>query len=326
MKKTKRIPIFFSCDDNYIPFLAAAVRSLADNAKSDAQYELYVLNDGLDKENAARIKSMEGGKIRISFIDVAKRIAPLLDRLRLRDYYTFSIYYRLFIPDMFPEFDKAIYLDSDVIVLSDIAGLYDIPLGSNLLGAVPDAIVASEKVFRDYSALAVGVPYERYFNSGVLLMNLSLMREYEVEARFSYLLGKYGFNTICPDQDYLNVICDGKVKYLGVEWDKMSLDRNFDGVPKLIHFNMFDKPWHYDNVPYEEYFWQYAEKTEFYDEIKKIKASFGKEDAQRDIIGGRELRERALSITYDAHNFRNTLYGTEEEENENRQLCLANQA
>ena len=45
----------------------------------------------------------------------------ITDRIenRLRsDYFTMTIYFRIFIPDMYPEYDKAIYIDSDIVVMA----------------------------------------------------------------------------------------------------------------------------------------------------------------------------------------------------------------
>ena len=44
--------------------------------------------------------------------------------------------------------------------------------------------------------------------------------------------------------------------------------------PKLIHYNLFSKPWCYDNIQYEEYFWKYAEISGFYKDIMDFKNDF----------------------------------------------------
>ena len=169
---------------------------------------------------------------------------------------------------MFPEISKAIYLDSDIVVLSDIAKLYDKKLGKNLVGAISDAVVAGRDEFRRYSDYAIVIPYAKYFNSGVMLMNLSLMRKYDIEGRFSSLLCKYSFPLICPDQDYLNFLCRGRVLYIGEGWNKMSQNENYRGTPMLIHYNMFNKPWKYDNVPYGDIL-RIRRETPFMDDIIK---------------------------------------------------------
>ena len=66
------------------------------------------------------ITGMEKENVSICFYDVSKKLKKYGEKLNLRDYYTVSIYFRLFIPDMFPNLKKAIYLDSDMVILDDI--------------------------------------------------------------------------------------------------------------------------------------------------------------------------------------------------------------
>lgn len=303
------IPVFFSCDDNYLPYLAVALRSIIDNISPDSpyRYRITVLHNGVDPVRAARVAALATERVSIGFTDVSARLAPLLARLSLRDYYTVSIYFRLFIPSMFPEYDKAIYLDADIVVLDDLARLYETDLGENLLGAVPDAIIAGREEFAEYSEYAVGVPYREYFNSGVLLMNLRQMRRRGVEAHFAHLLKTYAFPTICPDQDYLNVICRGHVLYLDGGWNKMSCDRNYPGTPRLVHYNMFRKPWLYSGVPYEEFFHRYVPGCGFEDYIAAARAEFGLRRRISNFFAYHRLLARAVDITYADNNFNRVL-------------------
>ena len=143
MKKLQNtIPIFFSCDDNYLPFLAVAIRSLIENASDDFYYSIHILNNGFqNKQSLSHILAMERENVSIRPVDVTSVIAPIAARLNLRDYYTASIYFRLFIASMFPQYHKAIYLDADIAVNGDISELYNVPLGQRILGVIPDDIV-----------------------------------------------------------------------------------------------------------------------------------------------------------------------------------------
>lgn len=275
MSKKKLIPIFFASDNNYLPFLAVSVSSLLENASTDYRYMIYILNNGLDEKMVAPILSMKRENADIRLVDVGQSLGPIAERLNLRDYYTVSIYFRLFIASMFPQYHKAIYLDADIAVNGDISKLYEIPLGQNLVGAVSDDIIASCRDFRLYAEEAVGVPYQRYFNSGVLLMNLDQLRLCRIEQKFIYLLETYHFDTVCPDQDYLNALCKDRVLYLDKGWNKMSIDTDYPGVPNLVHYNMFYKPWLYRSIAYGEYFWHYAEKTPYFEELKRMQKGFG---------------------------------------------------
>ena len=287
------IPIFFATDDNYIPFLGVAIYSLAKNSSKENNYKIIILNSGLEKSNIDKIKKYEQENIKIEFTNISLKIHKIEEdlSLRLRDYYSTAIYYRMFIPSMFPEYDKALYLDSDIVILDDIAKLYSKNIGNNLVAAITDDVVNGNEHFKRYSKITLGIEPERYFNSGILLMNLKEFRDSDIESKFLHILTKFNFDTIAPDQDYLNFLCKDRVYYVQKGWDKMPfVDENFDEQNlHLLHFNMFQKPWYYSNVPYEKHFWEYAKKTEFYNKIVKMKENYTDFEREKDEIGSEKL-------------------------------------
>ena len=298
------IPVFYSADDHYLPFLAVSIHSLTENLAPDAHCDVYVLNNGLRADHVSRLSQMATDRVKIRLVDVSAKLAPIAEKLNLRDYYTASIYFRLFIPSLFPQYRKAIYIDADTVVNGDISELYQISLGDRLVAAVSDDIIESHEDFRRYAEDGLGIPYGEYFNSGVMLMNLDEFRRQEIEEKFVYLLNRYHFDTVCPDQDYLNVLCRHRVLYLDKGWNKMSIDDNYDGIPKLIHYNMFYKPWQYDDICYSEYFWKYAERTAFYQYILSIQSAFGEAERQAQADGNLMLHANALRISRAPDNFR----------------------
>ena len=304
LKQQYRIPVFYATDENYLPFLAVSIRSLIDNLSPIAACDVFVLHHGLDAALASRLLDMQTENVRIRLVDVGAKLAPLVKKLNLRDYYTASIYFRLFIPSLFPKYSKAIYIDADTVLNEDISVLYRIPLGDRLVGAVSDDIIASHEDFRRYAEDGLGISHREYFNSGVMLMNLEQFRLERIEERFVYLLNRYQFETVCPDQDYLNVLCRGRVLYLDKGWNKMSIDDNYDGVPMLVHYNMFYKPWQYDDICYGEYFWEYARRTDFHEELLRIRAQFGERDRQAQADAHRMLHVNTIRISRADNNFR----------------------
>lgn len=244
-------------------------------------------------------------------MDINNKIDSIAKQLslRLRDYYSISIYYRMFIPSLFPEYKKGIYLDSDIVVVDDISKLYFEDIKDYLVGAVADEVIAGSKVFQQYTKDALDLEPNKYFNSGVLLMNLEMFRKEKIEEKFLHLLNKYNFDVIAPDQDYLNILCKNKVKYINRGWDRMpNVDESFDESElRLIHFNMFKKPWNYSNVLYEEYFWKYAAKTDFYEYISKMKDNYTKEDRENDEIGVQNMIKQSDRIVQSENTFKNIL-------------------
>lgn len=280
------IPIFFAIDDSYAPFLSVALASAVKNASPDRHYKAIILHQELSEENKKRLGALAADFFEITFVPMGAGLESITDRMsnRLRcDYFTLTIYYRLFIPVMFPEYDKGIYIDSDVVLLGDLAELFDTDIGDNFIGACADLSVVDVPELALYMENAVGVDRHQYINSGVLLMNLQKMREAEMEKHFLTLLDTYHFDCVAPDQDYLNALCSGKIHYLPPVWDAMP---NEEKPPladaKLIHYNLFSKPWCYDNVQYGEYFWQYAQDSGYLEEIQAYKDGYSDEQKASD--------------------------------------------
>ena len=282
----REIPIFFTIDDSYAPFLAVALNSAIKNSDPQRNYKAIVLYQDLGADNISRLQSLQTENFKIEIMPIRANMEALDDRMsnRLRcDYFTLTIYFRLFIPSMFPQYDKGIYIDSDVVLTDDIAKLFDIDIGENYIGACNDLSIADIPPLVAYTEKAVGVNAKEYINSGVLLMNLKKMRDDDLEGHFLSLLNKYHFDSIAPDQDYLNAMCNGKIYYLEEKWDTMPNDaKPMLTETSLIHYNLFSKPWCYDGIQYEEQFWNYARDCGFIDEIREFKASYTEDKKKAD--------------------------------------------
>lgn len=303
----KEIPIFFTIDNSYAPFLAVALNSAVKNSNKDRCYRAIVLHEGVTDENRKRIESLGTDNFKIDVIPMKNNFDALDDRMsnRLRcDYFTLTIYFRLFIPAMFPQYDKAIYIDSDVVLADDIARLFDIDLGDNYIGACNDLSIADVPPLVSYTENAVGVKAHEYINSGVLLMNLKKLREEKFEEHFLKLLNTYHFDSIAPDQDYINAILNGKILYLDKRFDTMpNNNRPECENPIIIHYNLFEKPWCYDGIQYEKEFWHYAEDCGFIDEIREYKANYTDDKKKADkeclellVRRGTEIPENAITF------------------------------
>jgi lipopolysaccharide biosynthesis glycosyltransferase len=197
-------------------------------------------------------------------------------------------FYRFLIQDIFPETEKVIYLDSDIIVLSDIAELYAENIDGLLLAAVADADFQGQmnkpgdntKQYADES-LKLKNPYG-YFQAGVLVLNLSEMRKMNSAEKWLELASE---RLRYADQDVLNRACQGRVKYLDMSWNVL-IDCNGERIsevieyapvsvyqeyikareaPKIVHYAGFKKPWQVPGEDFGELFWLYARQTPFYE-------------------------------------------------------------
>lgn len=289
------IPLVFAVDDNYAPFLGVALRSILDNASEENFYSVYVLNTKISEKNIKKIDEFNCDQMKISFVDVARRMDKISkDKIHLRDYYTQAIYYRIFIPSLFPKYDKILYVDCDVVCVEDIANLYNYDVEDNIFVAIHEETMTHMDVFGRYSEEFLGVKRENYFNSGILLINCRKYNEEKVEERFIELMHKEKFE-VAPDQDYLNVLCKDKIKYADVGWNKTPfMDKPFeDKDVKLIHYKLNLKPWHYKGIRYEDYFWKYAKRTPFYPELLQMLNDFTEEQKMNDEIAFLKLQNTA---------------------------------
>lgn len=296
----KQIPVFFAIDNGYAPFLAVALNSLVEHSKEQNDYNITVLYKDLKEENMLRLKKFERDNVKINFKNMKVNLDAFDNRKenRFRCDYIIAIYFRLFIASMFKDLDKAIYLDSDIVLNDDVAELYSIDIKDNLLGGCYDASISTSPILYGYTEQAVGVKKHEYINSGILLMNLKEMRLKNFEGHFLSLLNKYRFDTVAPDQDYINAMCNGKIFYIDQKWNAMpNEDQEPLENPSLIHYNLFSKPWHYNGVQYEDYFWFYAKTSGYLNEILRIKNSFDKEKREKDERCMLRLVERAQEIS-----------------------------
>ncbi len=279
--QTNEIPIFFAVDDRYVPYLATALQSLMDNASKEYKYRIYVLIDALSAQHRANLLGMQNEHFTIDFVNVGEQLNRLGTKLHMRDYYTKATYYRFFIPELFPQYDKGLYLDCDIVVLGDIAELYHYDLQDNLVGGIQEEVMLIP-VFGTYSEVVLGVPRNNYFNAGILLMNLEEMRRIQIDKALVRLMHPYQF-CVAQDQDYLNVLCYEKSVQLPLSWNRTAFpDADKGERPNLVHFKINFKPWHYKGVAFEEDFWHYAAKTKYYDVLLAERDGYTKEQTEID--------------------------------------------
>ncbi|MBR5798331.1 MAG: glycosyltransferase family 8 protein [Clostridia bacterium] len=291
------IPIFFAVDDNYAPYLAVSMRSLIDNASSEYQYNVYILIDKLNEYNTSVLCGMATDNVRVETVNVTAKLDALGDMLHLRDYYTKTTYYRFFIPALFPQYDRGLYLDCDIVIKGDISRLYNVPLGDSMLAAAPEEVMRMVDVFGTYVEAVLDVPRNEYFSAGILVMNLEKMRRVALEEQFVDILGRRTFR-VTQDQDYLNVLCRGDFLMLDSGWNKTACyEVDADTPVNIIHYKINWKPWHYRGIRFEEDFWHYAEQTPYADRLYALRDGYSEAQIANDQLQYDNLVAQALSDT-----------------------------
>ena len=213
----KIIPIFYACDDAFVKYTIVSLHSIIKNAPKDYQYKIYVLNTNIGKDMRNKLSDLANENFEVNFVDVSDYLNSITKDLPIRHYYSKTTYYRFFIAEMFPQYDKAIYIDSDTIVLGDISKLYNTDIGDCYVGACHEQAMVQVDVYGTYCEKVVGVSRHNFFNAGMMLINCQQFRDKKVLKKFLKYLWEYTF-VVTQDEDYLNLICKDQVFWLDQKW------------------------------------------------------------------------------------------------------------
>ena len=311
--KNKTIPVFYACDDNFVKYMIVSLHSMIKNASKDRSYCVHVLHTDISEEMRAEILKLQNECFTIKFVNVSEYLKSISDKLPVRHYYTKSTYFRLFLADMFEEYDKAIYIDSDTIVKGDISKLYDIEIGDSLVGACHEQAMVQVDVYGTYAERVVGVSRHNFFNAGMLLINSRMWRKTRLLDKFLFYLGEYNF-VVTQDEDYLNLICKDHVHWLDQRWNTAvaeGFEYPYDVEEAyILHYIMVNKPWHYENCRMADTFWSYAKDTDVYGMLREELNAYTEEERERDRLSAENLYQMAIEETNKEDNYQNILNKT----------------
>jgi|GEM_PF-222954 len=263
------IPVVASSDENYARHMGVMFVSLLENTSRPERIHFFVIDGGIGtqtKENIIKVVESRGGKI--SFLEV--------DKGKYKDYpltrnMTPAIYYRLSIPELFSEsVARVIYLDCDLIVKGDISDLWEFPLNGNHVAAVQD--------LSNSTYLSSGLPQHKYFNSGVMIIDLSLWRRDGIADKVCDFKLSHPEKIQTNDQCALNGVLFDSWARLPLRWNVQSgiyrpgrgRLRHFtrDEIdealwnPGIIHYIGGEKPWKYPCFhPLVNEYFRYMDQT-----------------------------------------------------------------
>ena len=302
------IPIFYACDDNFVKYTIVSLYSMIKNASKDYKYHVYILNTNISEEMKERLMVLQNENFEITFEDVTDYLHSIAEKLPIRDYYSKTTYFRLFIAEMFPEYDKAIYIDSDTIVLGDISKLYNTDIKDFYVGACHEQAMVQVDEYGTYVEKVVGVSRHNFFNAGMIMINCDQFRLHFVLDKFIQLLHTYNF-VVTQDEDYLNLICKDHVYWLDQKWNTEIFGEIAYPIRDayVLHYIMVSKPWHYEDCRHGDIFWEYAKETNVYEDILKVLHDYTDEERTRDQISCDRLLQLAIDETNKEDNYLNLL-------------------
>lgn len=320
MKKEKElIHIFFATTDNYVKYMDVAITSLIENANKNYNYKIVVLHNGISAKNLEILNEHNDKNFTMEFADVENELSKVKNILPNKLHFTLASYYRLFIEKMYPNIDRAIYLDCDIVVPGDISKLYFTDIGDNLFGAVNEQNCFLTPIMTTYTIEVTGIDPHKYFNTGVLLMNLKEIRKFKLLETFVNMMITYNFESPMVDQDYLNNICRKRVKLLPNGWNKESVPgQELEGELYIKHYAFGNKPWTTNEVEYFDLFWDYAKKSKFYDEILAGYNAITPKDLKMEKIGIGKMMEIVDRLLVSDHTFKKLIIDKEDGEQNNK--------
>lgn len=265
MKAEDSIQVVFCIDKGYTQHLAAAVASLLAH---NGNVTVHVIGAEVEPEDAVKLTATAatfGRQLNFVEFDLG-RVAHLHEFMHLSR----AAYFRLFIPHLFPELRKAIYLDCDLVVETDLRELWETEFDGQALAGWDECNTRLAELF--------GIGEDSYINSGVLLFNLDFWREHDVTERCIRWLEANPNGSPQLDQDAINVVLRGQKKTIDRRWNLNPLSHEnltilregvaiLDRYPRrVLHFAGPLKPWHrcYDFDLAKSY-WKYLALTPWSD-------------------------------------------------------------
>lgn len=245
--------ILVTLNSNYIKPLRTMLKSLFLNNPGEG-FDIYILHTSLKK---AELEDLEffigahGSKLNVICVDEnCFRDAPVLF------HYTKEMYFRLLAYQLLPkDLDRILYLDPDILVLNPVRELYETDISGYLYAAAYHDKISIKEInqIRLY-------PYEinAYYNSGVLLMNLELLRNEADDKEIYRFVDENRAKLIMPDQDILNALYAKRIKGLNelyynydaryYTYNKLASNGFYDmdqviSNTVILHFCGKKKPW-----------------------------------------------------------------------------------
>ena len=260
-EKKNFIPVVFITDDNYAMPTTVAITSLKVNRNPAVQYKVFVLAVDIAQEHQEKMLSLgeDGFEVSVLEREISRQ---MLDMKQVRGRVTPSAMLKFDIPLIFKDYDKILYLDSDVLIERDLSELFHTDITDCYAAVVKDIMTYRSA---DKHLKWLQFQPEAYFNSGVLLLNLDKMRQDDIAYRLVDYR-RYGLNRF-TDQDALNVVFDVNVRYISpyynllncfFEWEPIETLRDFYGVDfpeekediylqaTVLHLGDKQKPWKYE--------------------------------------------------------------------------------
>lgn len=267
----EKLNLLVTTDANYIPHLNVMLSSVL-HSNPDCFFDVYMLHTSVNKQDTVSTVKVLGKRGRLFMINADEtglEGAPTTSR------YPKEIYYRIFAAKYLPPtLDRVLYLDPDLIVNGSLKELYSLPMEEYYFAAASHTGPFMRKINKLRLDMMDDSPY---INSGVMLMNLKLLRkEQNFEDVFNFIEKRKNL-LILPDQDIISSLYGSKIYALDTYRYNMTevlyqihspFEKGFDldWVKKhsvIIHYCGRNKPWNDNYFGSLDIFYKQAAKRLF---------------------------------------------------------------
>lgn len=263
-----KLTILYGIDENNLSACHVSMQSIIDhNPDLHLDFHIFLPKSAIDKEYSFRLHGTDGEQnFTLTLHEVSTK---KYDGTKENKTYGIpALFFLEGIENLSLAHSRVLALDADVFCKGSLLSLTRIRIGRSILAAVPDQgiyerkrVVQLERLNAARTARYPKILPSEYFNSGVLLINCALWRKYYCFSRTLSILKAERYREVLnyPDQDALNMVAQGKVKYLNVKYNffypltEKTKKKNLDiSQTILFHYVGTTKPWHYwiKNAPY----------------------------------------------------------------------------
>lgn len=203
--KTHPIHIAFCANNDYIPYVSVAIKSILEN-HSKTNINIHILTNYISEEKLNIVKelfySYQEQQLKIHIVDDTSLKG-------LKDTWSIYTWYRVLLPQILPaNIHRILYLDADVIVKDNLQDLFILNMENKAIAGTIDI-----ETFNNITFERCGFEMEKkYICAGVMLMNLDYWREYNLTNKIIDWGRKNNDRIKFPDQDTINYLCrDNKI-------------------------------------------------------------------------------------------------------------------
>ena len=193
--------LLVTVDKNYILPLQVMLTSLYMNNPGE-DVEMYLLHSRLQEKELEPLEK-QCGRLGYKFFPV-KIEDSWFSQAPVTKQYPREMYYRLLAPCFLPQkLHRILYLDPDILVINSLKPLWETDMKGRLFAAA--AHTGKTNLANNINQVRLGTTH-KYFNSGVLLINLDQGRKEILPEEIFRYAGEHAKELLLPDQDILNAV------------------------------------------------------------------------------------------------------------------------